>query len=250
MTLRGLVVLVAAAGVTLVLATIATLLLLIPGSVPVIDRTLVPLWATLVTRVAGVRYRVEGRERIPSGPVVFIANHRSNFDIPILWLALGRPVRFIAKRELARIPFFGWAMVLLGHVVIDRGDSEQARATMTKAVERVRGGVSVLVFPEGTRGTPELIARERLGRLKKGGIILATRAGVPLVPVAIAGTEKALPKGSLAISPAAVRVTIGPPIETRGLADDDRDRLAAALHRFLYAALDPAADAAPAGVGA
>lgn len=249
MTLRTLVVLVVEAGVTLVLTIVATLLLLVPGSAPVLDRTLVPLWAALVTRVAGVRYRVEGRERVPAGPVVFVANHRSLFDIPLLWLALGRPFRFVAKRELTRIPFFGWAMVLLGHVVIDRGDSEQARATMAKAVERVRGGVSVLVFAEGTRGTPELIARERLGPLKKGGIVLAIRAGVPLVPVAVAGTDAVLPKGSLAIRPGNVRVTIGPPIETRGLTDVDRDRLAAALRGFLYATLDPAADVALAEVG-
>ncbi len=249
MTLRTLVVLVVEAGLTLVLTAVATLLLLAPGSAPVLDRTLVPLWAALVTRVAGVRYRVEGRERIPSGPVVFVANHRSHFDIPVLWLAIGRPFRFIAKRELTRVPFFGWAMVLLGHVVIDRGDSDQARATMAKAVRRVRGGVPVLVFAEGTRGTPELIARERLGPLKKGGIILAIRAGVPLVPVAVAGTETVLPKRSLAIRAADVRVTIGPPIETRGLTDADRDRVAAALRGFLYAALDPAAGTALERVG-
>lgn len=228
---------------TLVLAIIATAILLVPGSRGLVERTLVPLWATIITRVAGVRYRVEGLEQVPAGPVVFIANHRSNFDIPVLWLALGRPVRFIAKRELARVPFFGWAMVLLGHPVVDRGKSEQARETMAGAVEKIREGASILVFAEGTRGTPELIARERVGRFKKGGIILAIRAGVPLVPVAIAGTETVMPKRSFRIRPAGVRVAIGPPIDTRDCTDDDRDRLAAELRGWIYTALGPGAGA-------
>ncbi len=228
---------------TLVLAVVATAVLLVPGSRRLVERTCVPLWATIVTRVPGVRYRVEGLERVPRAPVVFIANHRSYFDIPVLWLALGRPVRFIAKRELVRIPFFGWAMVLLGHLVVDRGNSEQARATMARAAEKVRAGASVLVFAEGTRGSPELIARERVGPFKKGGILLAIRAGVPLVPVAIAGTEAVMPKRSFRIGSADVRVTIGPPVDTRGCTDADRERLAAQLRGWIYAALGPAGGA-------
>jgi 1-acyl-sn-glycerol-3-phosphate acyltransferase len=237
--------------VTLLLAAVAVLVLLVPGTVPLVDRTLVPLWARLVLALAGVRWTAEGTERVPPGPVVFVANHRSYFDIPVLWLALRRPVRFVAKRELAGIPFFGWALRLLGHVVIDRGDSAQAREAMARAVERVRRGVSVLVFAEGTRGTPELIARQVVGPFKKGGIILAIRAGVPIVPVAIAGTERILPKGSLAIRPAAVRVTVQRPVETAGLADEARDRVTREVRGAIVAAIGegtrPAEPGSPAG---
>ncbi|HWP35775.1 MAG TPA: lysophospholipid acyltransferase family protein [Thermodesulfobacteriota bacterium] len=225
--------------VTVVLAVVTIGLLLIPGTRPFIERTIVPFWAAVVVRSAGVRYRVEGRERIPEGPVVFVANHRSHLDIPVLCLALGRPLRFVAKRELVRIPFFGWALFLLGHITVDRRNPEQARLALERAAGRVRGGLSVLFFAEGTRGTPELIARSRLAPLKKGGIVLALTAGVPLVPVAIAGTERILPKGSLAVRPGEVRVRIGPPLDTRGLTLADRDRVAGALHAWLYAALAP-----------
>jgi 1-acyl-sn-glycerol-3-phosphate acyltransferase len=223
--------------VTLLLAAAAVLVLLVPGTVPLVDRTLVPLWARLVLALAGVRWTAEGTERVPPGPVVFVANHRSYFDIPVLWLALRRPVRFVAKRELAGIPFFGWALRLLGHVVIDRGDSAQARQAMARAAERVRRGVSVLVFAEGTRGTQDLIARQVVGPFKKGGVILAIRAGVPIVPIAIEGTERILPKGSLAIRPAAVRVTVQRPVETAGLGDEARDRVTREVREVIVAAI-------------
>jgi 1-acyl-sn-glycerol-3-phosphate acyltransferase len=238
-TVRSFLAFLLAPVVTLLLAAVATPVLLVPGTVPFVDRTIVPFWARLVLGIAGVRWRAEGVERIPPGPVVFLANHRSHFDIPVLWLALGRPVRFVAKRELAGIPFFGWALRLLGHVIIDRGDSAAARATMERAAERVRGGVSVLVFAEGTRGTPELIAGQRVGPFKKGGVVLALRAGVPIVPVTIEGTERILPKGSLAIRPAEVRVSVRPPLLTAGLGDEARDRLAREARAAVLGALAP-----------
>ncbi len=246
MSPRAVVVLFAEVAVTLVLATAATLLLLVPGTVGLVDRTIVPLWATLVLRTAGVRFTVERAAAPPDGPVVFVVNHRSHFDIPVLWLALGRPFRFVAKRELARIPFFGWALRLLGHVIVDRGDSAAARATMERAVARVRGGVSVLVFPEGTRGEPSRFAHEPVAPFKKGGMILAIKAGVPIVPVAIAGTERILPKHATVIRPGTVRVTIGRPIPTTGLTEEDRTRLTDEVRAVIAALLDSKA----AGVGA
>ncbi len=243
-SLRALVVLVLDVAITLVLAATATVLLLVPGTVPLVDRTIVPLWATLVLETAGVRFSVERLAPVPPGPVVFMVNHRSHFDIPVLWLALERPFRFVAKRELVAIPFFGWALKLLGHVILDRGDSAAAHATMARAVERVRGGVSVLVFPEGTRAEPAMLAREPLGSFKKGGVILAIQAGVPIVPVAIAGTERILPKRTMAIRGGAVRVMIGRPIETAGLTEADRNRLTAEARAAVAALLDQARAAA------
>lgn len=241
MTARTLLVLVLEVAVTLILAAAATLLLLVPGTVALVDRTIVPFWATLVLRIAGVRFTVARAAELPAGPVVFVANHRSHFDIPIVWLALDRPFRFVAKRELAGIPFFGWALRLLGHVIVDRGDSASARATMDRAVSRVRGGVSVLVFPEGTRGEPSRFAHEPVAPFKKGGVILAIQAGVPIVPVAIAGTERVLPKRATAIRPGAVRVTIARPIPTVGLTEEDRTRLTDEVRAVIAAALDPKA---------
>jgi 1-acyl-sn-glycerol-3-phosphate acyltransferase len=238
----------AVALVTLVLAAVATLVLLVPGSPAFVDRTIVPFWATALLRLGRVRFTVTGRDRIPPGPVVFIANHRSHYDIPVLWLALGRPFRFVAKRELASIPFFGWALRLLGHVMIDRGDSARARDTMAEAAVRVRDGVSVLVFPEGTRGEPQVIARERVASFKKGGIILAIRAGVPIVPVAISGTEAILPKGALGVRPGTARVVIGEPILTAGLVDADRDRTTREVRARIIELLDPATAPAAAQV--
>ena len=178
-------------------------------------------WSRSVTTFAGVKVVIENRATlVPEEPYVFMANHASSLDIWAVFVAIPRRLRLIAKKQLARIPIFGWAMWAGRFIFIDRGNGVAARRSIQEAGRRIRDGDSVLVFPEGTR--------TRDGSLlpfKKGGFHLAIRAGVPIVPVALCGTRALMPRGSLLLRAGAIKVIIGQPIPTQGLSDEDRINL-------------------------
>lgn len=166
------------------------------------------LWARLILRSFNVRVRLEGAENLPAGPAVVMANHQSHLDVPALFDVLPFMIRFVAKKELSMIPIFGPAMRALGHIIIDRSDHEQATKTLNEAAKHIRGGTTVVIFPEGTRS--------RDGQLlpfKKGGFVLALQAGVPIVPITISGSRDCLPRGSTAIRPGEIVVRVHPPID-------------------------------------
>jgi len=166
------------------------------------------IWSRIVLSISGVSLHVEGVENIPSGiPVVFACNHASQFDIPILTVALPVQFRFIVKKELFKIPLFGLAMRRTGYIPIDRSGGKAALKSLKDAAQKIKNGVSVVVFPEGTR-SPD----GRLRPFKAGSIFLAQKADVPIVPVGISGSHRILPKGSLKMRPGHVIVRIGSPI--------------------------------------
>jgi 1-acyl-sn-glycerol-3-phosphate acyltransferase len=178
-------------------------------------------WSRGICMLSGVKIDVEGHLDLdPGHSYVFMANHLSTIDIWALFVALPLPVRMIAKKQLAAIPLFGWAMWAGRFIFIDRHNAVSARRTIQRAEERIRAGASVLLFPEGTRSRDG-----QLQAFKKGGFHLAMDAGVPIVPVAIKGTRELMPRGSLRVKPGQVRVTIGEPIPTEGLKNEDRNAL-------------------------
>lgn len=199
-------------------------------------------WARWILAAAGTRVVVEGAERIPPGvPVVFASNHASMFDIWALAARLPGSIRFVAKAELARIPFFGAAMVRAGHVSIERENKAQALDAYRRAAATVRSGISTVVFPEGTRTrTGELLP------FKNAPFGLAIAAGVPLVPLFIRGTFGILPKGKFRLHPATIHVRVGEPLPTTGLTLADRQQLRDRA-RAAMQALAARVDAAPAG---
>ena len=178
-------------------------------------------WSRSVTSFAHVKIVVENRATlVPEQPYVFMANHASSLDIWAVFVAIPRRLRLIAKKQLARIPIFGWAMWAGRFIFIDRGNGVAARRSIDEAGRRIHDGDSVLIFPEGTR--------TRDGSLlpfKKGGFHLAIRAGVPIVPVALCGTGALMPRGSLLLRAGAIKVIIGEPIPTKDLSDEDRVNL-------------------------
>ncbi len=180
-------------------------------------------WGVAIgTSLAGIRTRVEGREHVPAGqPVVFCCNHQSNIDPPILFQALHPRLHVLFKRELTKLPLLGKAFQIGGFVPIDRVSREQSMAAIELAAESLRNGNSFLTFPEGTRS--------RTGALlpfKRGPFLMALKAQVPVVPVAIQGGTASMKKGSPIVRPATVSVRIGAPVETRGMDLSDRERLA------------------------
>ena len=177
---------------------------------------------SLGTSLAGIRTRVAGRELVPAGkPVVFCCNHQSNIDPPILFQTLHPRLHVLYKHELRKLPLLGRAFVIGGFVPIDRHSREHAMASIDQAAESLKQGNSFLTFPEGTRS--------RTGALlpfKRGPILMALKAQVPIVPVAISGATASMRKGSLIVRPTTVSVRIGEPVDTKGLTMDDREWVA------------------------
>jgi 1-acyl-sn-glycerol-3-phosphate acyltransferase len=156
----------------------------------------------------------------PRCPHVFVANHRSNADV-FLIVRLPWEMKLLAKRSIMRIPLVGWQMRTAGDVPIVRGDKESARRAMEEMRRWLDRGVSVFLFPEGTRSEDGT-----LGRFREGAFRLAIEAGVDVVPLAISGTEQALPKHSIVFHPTTATLTVLPPISTEGLTAADAPRLA------------------------
>lgn len=186
----------------------------------------------------GIRRRLEGWESLPedlrSGarPAVFIGNHTSQFDPPLLISTLpSRPV-FVAKKELARVPFLGWVIWLADFIFIDRDRRESALRSLAAAARRIHDGQSLAAFPEGTRS-----ATGGLLPFKKGVFALAFEAGVPVVPLAIHGGRDILPRGTWRVQGGTYRITVGTPLETGDFPDAEALRLAseAAVRRLLEA---------------
>jgi len=171
------------------------------------------LWTWIILRVFGIRLRIDGLANIdPQRQYVFVVNHQSNIDIPVLVQALPKfQLRWIAKKELLRVPFFGWAMWASKHVTIDRTDPQNAVKSLTRAKERLGAGISLVIYPEGTRSLDG-----RLQRFKKGGFLLAVQANTPIVPVTVSGSAQVLPVGAWRLRPGTIDVTIDKPVSVEG----------------------------------
>ena len=169
-------------------------------------------WSWTLAWGAGIDVRVESTEaarRVPGA--IFMANHTSAADIIVLFIALARDVRFVAKKELFWIPFLGWSMWLAGFIPVDRENKERAREAFDEIGKKLRRGVSILVFPEGTRSR-----NGRLGAFKKAGFLLAMRTGLPIVPVGISGARAVLGADGVLIRRGTIAVRIGDPVPPDG----------------------------------
>lgn len=207
------------------------------------DRILAPMirdWAQYVVRLTGKKTQVQvtGQENLPQNrAVLFVANHQSNLDIPVLLGYVEKPMAFVAKKELLRIPFLSGWMKLMQCVFLDRKNIRQSVKDMEEAVEKIKDGYSLLIFPEGHRSKGAAH-----GQFKAGSFKLAFKAGVPVVPVSIDGTWRLL-EGSGRLHSANVRVTIHPPVETEGLSKEGQRQLVSAVEQTVFASL-PAPEAA------
>ncbi len=166
-------------------------------------------WGASILATCKARIAAEGLEKLdPSRSYVVMSNHHSLFDIPTMLTTMPFPFRMMAKASLFKIPFMGWYMSRVGYIPVEREDPRQARRSLEEAGRRVSSGLSVLVFPEGTR-SPE----GKVRRFKRGGFNLARAAGVPVVPVAIINSGRLLPRGSWHADPGVIRVLIGDPLD-------------------------------------
>jgi 1-acyl-sn-glycerol-3-phosphate acyltransferase len=191
-------------------------------------------WTRWIFGGCGIRVEAEGLENIdPSQPYVIMTNHQSVIDVGAVIQTLPISFRFVAKKELTWIPIFGWALVLGGHVIIDRRERSKAVSSLEQAAQRVAKGVNVIIFPEGTRSTTGV-----LQTFKSGGFHLAIQAQVPILPATISGTRVITPKNSLRIESGTVKVVYGKPIPTAGLGIDDRERLKERVRETIFQGFD------------
>jgi len=194
---------------TLVFSTLAAL-----APTGALSRAAGRTWGRLALAFTGARLVCDLSGLDPNAPYIFMANHQSNLDIPTLYAVLGRrPFGFVAKESLFRIPIFGKAMLRAGHIPIDRDNRRKAMQAIEYAASQAARGFSIVIFPEGTRGTD----LSTLQDFKIGGMIMALKTGLPVVPLLITGTGTMLPKHALRLRPVReVRVHALTPIVTQG----------------------------------
>jgi 1-acyl-sn-glycerol-3-phosphate acyltransferase len=201
------------------------------------------VWAPgqIATAIAVVA--VSGRERFDwSRPRLLVANHQSWIDIPALFLAAPVPLHFVAKQELARVPFLGAYIRAMGMVFVDRRDLRGAKASVDRVAASLAAGASVVSFPEGTRS-----GDGRVGRFKSGAFDAVLASGVEVLPVGIVGAGRVLPRGGFRVRPGRIEVRFGEPIATAGRKRSERTELAteieAAVRRLVEGEPQPGADA-------
>jgi 1-acyl-sn-glycerol-3-phosphate acyltransferase len=185
-------------------------------------------------RAVGAKVRVQGRERVPAGPCLFVANHTSSADAPAVVGAIPRRVAILLKESLFKWPIAGQAFALAGFIPVRRGDRECAIASVDKATESLRRGQSFLIYPEGTRSQDG-----RLQTFKKGAVVMAIKAGVPIVPVVCSGAHRVMRKRSLRLHPGEIVVEFLEPIDSSRYSFEERDELNDRVHDAMAAALPP-----------
>ncbi|MFA5405395.1 MAG: lysophospholipid acyltransferase family protein, partial [Ignavibacteria bacterium] len=168
--------------------------------------------------IAGVKLKIEGSEHINGKEkYIFVSNHLSYFDIPVITSAIPNNIRFIYKKSISYVPFFGWAVYFGGYVAVDRSNARSGFEAIKKAASIIKNkGLSFIIFPEGTR-SPD----GNIGNFKRGAFLLAEEAKVKIVPVTIIGSDKILPKKSYTIKSGEVKIIFEKPIDYR----DDKNFL-------------------------
>ena len=183
---------------------------------------LIKMWARWVIWSTGIQYEIDGLDNLNlDKQYIFMSNHESALDIVLGVAAIPFNIVFLAKKELFKVPIFGWAMNSSGMIKIDRENPEMARKSVSEAVETLmHSSFSTLIYPEGTRSNGE-----ELLPFKKGGFILAIRTQLPVVPITILGAGNVLPKGTLAIKKSHIKMIIDNPIPTLEMDINDKDQL-------------------------
>jgi 1-acyl-sn-glycerol-3-phosphate acyltransferase len=198
-------------------------------------RYLALLWARINLTLSGVRVRVIGKEKVDRNKsYIVMANHQSNFDVLALATRLPLQLRWVAKRELLKVPIFGFAIKRMGMIIIDRRDPDKAHESMKVADEKIKSGLSVIILPEGTRSKDG-----RLLEFKKGGFVMALSTKTPILPVTINGSRFCLPKGGLfSLKPGRIQMIIHDIVDVAGLTVEDRDMLLTKVRGIIEGSLD------------
>ena len=223
-------------------ATIATIFLGTPVMVAgMLSRTgnlafsISKIWAYTMIAASFVRTEIKNKNKILKGtPYIIISNHQSHYDIITLVTTLGIQFRWIIKKEILKLPIFGYGLYASRNIFIDRSNTTSAIESINRGFERLPKGVSVMVFAEGTR-SPD----GQIHEFKKGGFVTAVRRKIPILPVTVNGSRRVLPKGSLALKPGKIQVVIGDPMDTSSYTTDTVQELIGKMRQAIIANFDP-----------
>ncbi len=223
-------------------AAIATLVLAVPViTAGLLSRTgnlafsLTKIWAYTMLAVSFVRTEIKNREKIqPGTSYIIISNHQSLYDILALVTTLGIQYRWFIKKEVLKVPLFGYGLYASRNIFIDRSHRNEAIASINRGFDRLPAGVSVMVFAEGTRS-----GDGQIHEFKKGGFIPAVERKIPILPVTVNGSRRILPQKSPAIKPGKIQVVISDPIDTGAYTHDNVQELMDRTRRAVIANFDP-----------
>jgi 1-acyl-sn-glycerol-3-phosphate acyltransferase len=223
-------------------ATIATIILGIPVMVAgLLGRTgnlafsISKLWAYIMLAASFVRTEIKNKNKIIKGTsYIIISNHQSHYDIITLVTTLGIQYRWIIKKEILKLPIFGYALYASRNIFIDRSNTTSAIESINKGFDRLPKGASVMVFAEGTRSLDG-----QIHEFKKGGFVTAVRRKIPILPVTINGSRRVMRKGSFTLKPGKIQIVIGDPIDTSGYTTDTVQELIDKTRQVIIANFDP-----------
>ncbi len=193
------------------------------------------LWGRALAFCAGIKIVIKNKEKLyRGGPVIYLANHQSMFDIPVFYSMLDSEFRWMAKSSLFKIPIVGWGMTGAGYIPVERGDRKKAMESLFHAADRIAGGASVIIFPEGTRSENP---HEGMLPFKKGGFILAKKANVTIQPITIWGAHHIMPAKQKVwvqrIYPGLVQAEVHDAIPAEAYANMDAEALAAHVRTII-----------------
>jgi len=178
-------------------------------------------WANAMLKPAGIKVEVTGMENIPKETCLFVSNHQSDFDIPVLMSAINKSIGFVAKKEMEKIPFLRYWMREMHSVFMDRENIREAVKSINEGIDNLKNGYSMVIFPEGTRSKCD-----KVGEFKKGSMKLGLKAGVLIVPITLNGTYKAFEGNNNRVKSADVKVTFGKPVNPKDLSKEEQNNLA------------------------
>jgi len=218
---------------TVILGTVAIFLSLFDASGNT-SHLVARLWGKIQLRTTGTKVNILGLEKIDRRQsYILVSNHQSSFDIFALLGYLPMQFRWTAKASLFRLPFLGWSMSRIGYIPIERDSPKKAYRSMLLAAEKVQKGVSVMIFPEGTRSLDG-----RLQPFKKGVFLVALKSQAPILPITILGTDKIMRKGDWRTYPGKVQIIIDKPIATAGIPADKEGELSTKVRQTLLKNLE------------
>ena len=185
-------------------------------------------WSNFVLRAAGLNLTVKGKENIPNEPCVFVGNHQSNFDTPVILSNMNRLSGAVAKKEMKKIPIMSYWMRQIHCVFMDRENPREALKAIAEGVENLKNGYSMIIFPEGTRSRSN-----NMGEFKKGSMRLAIKAGVPIVPITFYDTYKAMEGNNGKIKKANAKLIIDKPIYLEGMSKEEKANISEVVQNII-----------------
>ena len=213
---------------TVVCAIIAFILIIIAFRKEMASVVARVIWAPVILFICDVKLVITGKENLPRTSAIYISNHESLLDIPAIFAAIPNNLFFIAKKELKKVPFMGWAMQMGGMIFIDRKNKEQAKKDMFRAGELIKKGKNIISFPEGTR-----TQTGEVGIFRRGTFLLSVNTGIDIIPITIENARELLPSGSFNMKSGKIQLHISPAVSPKNYSVENAEKFASDVREIV-----------------